>query len=63
MKTLRLIAIAGVFLFLGACNNNTEEKNRESEINTDTIDTTATNNQQMSDTVRTDSTTNPVPSN
>jgi len=61
MKTLKLTLIASAFLFLGACNNNTEEKNRESEVNTDTIDTTATGSQEMSDITHVDSSINTLP--
>lgn len=61
MKTLKLTLVAGLFLFLGACNNNTEEKNRESEVNTDTIDTTATGSQEMRDTTHIDSSTRTLP--
>lgn len=61
MKTLKLTLIASAFLFLAACNNNTEEKSRESEINTDTIDTTATGNQEMRDTSHIDSSTRTLP--
>ncbi len=63
MKTLKLLAVVGTFLLLGACNNNTEEKNRESEVNTDTIDTTATGSQEMRDTSNVDSSTNTLPPN
>jgi len=61
MKNLKLTLIASTFLFLGACNNHTEEKNRESEVNTDTIDTTATGSQEMRDTAHVDSSTNTLP--
>jgi len=63
MKTLKLTLIASTFLFLGACNNNTQEKNRESEVNTDTIDTTARGNQEIRDTTHIDSSTRTLPPN
>ncbi|MDN3585997.1 hypothetical protein QWY86_04920 [Pedobacter aquatilis] len=61
MKNLKLMAIAAIFIFLTACNNNTAEKNRESEVNTDTIDTTATGSQQIRDTTNIDSSTRTLP--
>ena len=63
MKTLKLTLIASAFLFLSACNNNTEEKNRESEADTDTIDTTATGSQEMRDTTHIDSSNRTLPPN
>jgi len=63
MKTLKLMAIAGAFMFMASCSNNTEEKNRESEVNTDTIDTTAVGNQEMRDTTHIDSSTRTLPPN
>ena len=63
MRILKLTFIACAFLFLSACNNNTEEKNRESEVNTDTIDTTARGNQEMRDTTHIDSSTRTLPPN
>jgi len=61
MKILKLMAVAGAFMFLAACNNNTEEKSRESEVNTDSIDTTSTGSQEMRDTTHIDSSTNTLP--
>ncbi|GAA3956763.1 hypothetical protein GCM10022246_08350 [Pedobacter ginsengiterrae] len=63
MRNLKLTLIACAFLFLSACNNNTEEKNRQSEVNTDTIDTTATGNQKMRDSTHIDSSTRTLPPN